>query len=307
MDKSLDVVIIGAGPAGLNAALYAYRAGLNFKIFKNHLSLDSQIINTTEVENYIGLCRLTGQELYDSFVKHIEMFNINIENEKVEEIINSENNCKIVKTAIDEYKTKTVIIATGAKPKLLNVTGEAKFAGLGISYCASCDGAFFKNKEVCVVGGGDTAVEDAMFLSKMCKKVYLVVRNDRLKATPYLIEQLKKISNIYICFNTEIQEINGDSIVRSIKVFHNEAKLTKNINIDGVFVAIGTNPETALVDDLVEKKDGYILADETCATSLAGIYACGDVRYKNLRQIITACSDGANAIYSIERYINTMI
>lgn len=306
MDNSLDLVIVGAGPAGLNAALYAYRAGLNFKIFKNHLSLDSQIVNTNEVENYIGLFRLTGQELYDQFIKHINMFNINIENEKVEKIINGDNNLKIVKTAIDEYKTKTVIIATGAKPKKLNVEGEDKFSGLGVSYCATCDGAFFKNKEVCVVGGGDTAVEDAMFLSKICSKVYLIVRKDKLKAANYLVEQLKKINNIYICFNTEILEINGDSVVNSVKAYHNIAKLTKDIKIDGVFVAIGMMPETDLIDD-VDKIDGYIVADETCATSKAGIYACGDVRYKNLRQIITACSDGANAITSVERYINTMI
>ena len=306
MDNSLDLVIVGAGPAGLNAALYAYRAGLNFKIFKNNLSLDSQIVNTNEVENYMGLLRLTGQELYDQFIKHINMFNINIENEKVEKIISGDNNLKIVKTAIDEYKTKTVIIATGAKPKKLNVEGEDKFSGLGVSYCATCDGAFFKNKEVCVVGGGDTAVEDAMFLSKICSKVYLIVRKDKLKAANYLVEQLKKINNIYICFNTEILEINGDSAVNNVKAYHNIAKLTKDIKIDGVFIAIGMMPETDLVDD-VDKIDGYIVADETCATSNAGIYACGDVRYKNLRQIITACSDGANAITSVERYIHTMI
>jgi len=306
MDNSLDLVIVGAGPAGLNAALYAYRAGLNFKIFKNNLSLDSQIVNTNEVENYMGLLRLTGQELYDQFIKHINMFNINIENEKVEKIISGDNNLKIVKTAIDEYKTKTVIIATGAKPRKLNVEGEDKFSGLGVSYCATCDGAFFKNKEVCVVGGGDTAVEDAMFLSKICSKVYLIVRKDKLKAANYLVEQLKKINNIYICFNTEILEINGDSAVNNVKAYHNIAKLTKDIKIDGVFVAIGMMPETDLVDD-VDKIDGYIVADETCATSKAGIYACGDVRYKNLRQIITACSDGANAITSVERYIHTMI
>lgn len=306
MDNSLDLVIVGAGPAGLNAALYAYRAGLNFKIFKNHLSLDSQIVNTNEVENYMGLLRLTGQELYDQFIKHINMFNINIENEKVEKIISGDNNLKIVKTAIDEYKTKTVIIATGAKPRKLNVEGEDKFSGRGVSYCATCDGAFFKNKEVCVVGGGDTAVEDAMFLSKICSKVYLIVRKDKLKAANYLVEQLKKINNIYICFNTEILEINGDSVVNNVKAYHNIAKLTKDIKIDGVFVAIGMMPETDLVDD-VDKIDGYIVADESCATSKAGIYACGDVRYKNLRQIITACSDGANAITSVERYIHTMI
>lgn len=307
MDNSLDLVIVGAGPAGLNAALYAYRAGLNFKIFKNNLSVDSQIVNTNEVENYIGLSRLTGQELYDQFIKHIKMFNINIENEKVEKIINTDNNLKIVKTAIDEYKTKTVIIATGAKPKKLNIEGEDKFSGFGVSYCATCDGAFFKNKDVCVVGGGDTAVEDAMFLSKMCSKVYLIVRKDKLRAANYLAEQVKKISNIYICFNTEILEINGDSVVNNIKAYHNVAKLTKDIKIDGVFIAIGMKPATELVDDLVEKEDGYIVADESCVTSQDGIFACGDVRYKNLRQIITACSDGANAITSVERYIHTMI
>ena len=306
MDSVLDLVVIGAGPAGLNAALYAYRAGMKFVILKNMLSIDSQIVNTYEVENCLGFFKLSGQELYDKFSEHVKSFGIDIINDKVDEVIDSAE-YKIVKTAKNEYKTKTVIIATGARPKFLNVEGEKNFCGRGVSYCATCDGAFYKGKTVAVVGGGDTAIEDALFLSKLAEKVFLLVRKDKFRAAKYLQDQVNNTKNIFVCFNTEIVAINGNDKVESVKIIHNVANVTKEVPLDGVFIAVGVEPETSLVADEVELKNGYILADESCATTAKGIFACGDVRFKQLRQVVTALSDGANAITSIERYINSMV
>ena len=302
-----DLIIIGAGPAGLTAALYAYRAGLNFVVLKNLFALDSQIVNTFEIENYLGLGKISGQGLYDKFYEHIKLFDINIINEKAVSIEKEKEIIKIVKTKKNEYKTRTIIVATGATPRTLGVKGEDIFSGQGVSYCATCDGMFFKNKTVGVVGAGDTAIEDAIYLSRICQNVYVFVRRDQMKAAQVLQQEINNIKNVTIFYNTEITEMMGEKLLSKIKTKNNKTNEENIIVVSGIFVAIGVEPETKILENKVLLKDGYVVASEDCETSIGGIYACGDIRIKNLRQVITACSDGANAVTSVCRYLSYMI
>ncbi len=296
-----DLIIIGTGPAGLTAAIYAKRAGLNFVVLKDIYSLDSQIVNTYEIENYTGFFGLSGQELYDKFAEHSKHMDIEIVKEKAIEIKKIDNLIKVI-TKKNEYDTKTVILATGANPMKLGAVGEEEFIGRGVSYCATCDGAFFKGKTTAVIGGGDVAVEDAIFLSKICKKVYVILRRDVFRATDILVKELLSKENVEVIFNSEVKEIVGKDFVENINIKNNE-NVDRTIEVNGVFIAVGINPNTELVKNLVEIDNGYVVADESCESSVSGIYACGDVRKKVLRQVITACSDGANAITSIQKYL----
>ena len=302
MDKVYDIVIIGTGPAGLNAALYAKRAGLDFVLLKNKYLVDSQIVNTYEIENYLGFTKLSGQELYDKMLNHILSMDIKIVDEKAEEIDINEK-IKTVKTKNNIYKTKTIILATGAVSQKLNIEGENELEGRGLSYCATCDGAFYKNRITAVVGGGDVAVEDAIFLSRLCEKVYLIVRKDCMRATKVLQDEINSKSNVEILYNTEVKKVLSNEMIYGINIINNKTNIDSEIKIDGLFIGVGTAPVTELLNNKVDMDNNYIIADETCETSIKGIYACGDVRKKQLKQVVTALSDGANAITSIQRYL----
>lgn len=300
-----DVVIIGGGPAGLSAAIYARRALLNVLLIEKSYMSGGQVINTSEVDNYLGLPGVNGIELAMAFDKHANTFEV----EKIiGEVVGIEGESgKKVITMSDKrvIETKTIVIATGASYRKLNVKGEDEYRGRGVSYCATCDGAFFKEKEVAVVGGGDVAIEDCIYLSKICNKIYLINRRMELRASKHLQKRLEQCSNVCFLGDYEVEAINGNSKVEEIVIKNNKTKENKSIKVDGIFIAIGMIPQSNLVESLVEIDDaGYIVAGEDTVTSDDAIFAIGDVRTKPLRQIITAASDGAVAISSVEKYLN---
>ena len=230
MDKVYDLVIIGSGPSGLTAAIYAKRAGLDFLILKDKYSLDSQIVNTYEIDNYTGIQKTTGQDLYDKMKQHAMSLGIEITEEKAIDIKNETKDLKQVVTKNNIYNTKTIIIATGAIPKKLGCKGESEYQGMGVSYCATCDGAFYKDKTCIVVGGGNVAVEDAIFLTRICKKVYLLVRKNYMRADKILQDELLSKNNVEVLFNTELQEIKAKDFVDSVVIFNNLSNTMININ-----------------------------------------------------------------------------
>ncbi|MBR1844419.1 MAG: FAD-dependent oxidoreductase [Lachnospiraceae bacterium] len=298
-----DVIIIGAGPAGLTAGIYAKRACLNTLILQDKYSVGSQICNTYEVANYPGFNGVTGQELYDSFKKHADELNVPIVNKKVIEISDADFSIKKIKTADNLYETKTIVYAAGASPKKYGFEGEDHYVGNGVSYCATCDGAFYKNKIVAVIGGGDVAVEDAIFMSRIASKVYLIMRRTEMRATKILQEEVKKLSNVEILYEVQVESIIGDDKVEGALIRRKGDVIPSEVSLDAIFVGIGIVPDTALLKGKVEMDGDYIIANENCATSTKGIYVVGDARKKQLRQVITACADGANAITSIQKYL----
>lgn len=298
-----DVIIIGAGPAGLTAGIYAKRACLNLLVLQDKYSIGSQICNTYEVSNYPGFNNISGQDLYDNFRKHADELLVPIRSEKVIEIIDIDLDVKKVRTQNETYETKTIILATGARPKKCGFEGEDEFVGRGVSYCATCDGAFYKDKTVAVIGGGDVAVEDAIFMSRIASKVYLIVRRDEMRATKILQEEVQRLTNVEIFYDTEVESIIGDDKIEGALVRKKGDVIPSELSIDAIFVGIGIDPETELLKDKVEMDGAYIKADETCETSVKGVYVVGDARKKQLRQLITACADGANAITSVQRYL----
>lgn len=298
-----DTIIIGAGPAGLTAGIYAKRACLNALVFRDKYSVNSQICNTYEVCNYPGLNNISGQELYDKIENHAKEIGVEIISDKVTELVDINLDVKKVKTKENVYETKTIILATGAIPKKGGFEREDDLVGNGVSYCATCDGAFFKDKEVAVIGGGDVAVEDAIYLSRIAKKVYLIVRKDFLSATKILQNKLKNKDNVEILYNSVVKSTIGDGKLESILYKHKDDIILSELTVDGLFVGIGINPNTELLKDKVEMIHSYIVADETCKTSVGGVYAIGDVRKKQLRQVITATADGANVITSVQKYL----
>lgn len=300
-----DVIIIGSGPAGLAAAIYAQRAELNCIVIEKNGISGGQIINTYEVDNYPGTPGISGFELSMKFREHCEKLNTTF---ITGEVVNFklDNELKIV-TLEDgtEYRSKTVIIATGGQPRHLGVPGENEYSGLGVSYCATCDGAFFRNKTVAVVGGGDVAIEDAIFLSRLCEKVYVIHRRDQFRAAKSSVNKLMTMSNITILWDSVVDKINGAETVESIDIKNVKTGEISNIEVAGVFIAVGYIPNSQVYKDIVATDDnGYIIAGENCETNVPGIFVAGDVRTKELRQIITAASDGANAITAVEKYLN---
>lgn len=298
-----DVIIIGAGPAGLTAGIYAKRACLNALVFRDKYAVSSQICNTYEVCNYPGFNNISGQELYDNIDKHAREIGVEIVGDKVIEITDINLDVKKVKTKENVYETKTIILATGASPKKGGFDREDDFVGNGVSYCATCDGAFFKDKEVAVIGGGDVAVEDAIYLSRIAKKVYLLVRKDFLRATKILQNEVKNKENVEIIYNAIVKSAIGENKLESILYKCKDDVILSELSVDGVFVGIGINPNTELLKDKVEMLNSYIVADETCRTSISGVFAIGDIRKKQLRQVITATADGANVITSVQKYL----
>lgn len=299
-----DVVIIGGGPAGLTAGIYAKRAMLNTVLIEKQ-GIGGQIIITDMIENYPGFPEISGAELSAKFEEHAHKFELEIKS-MVEVIgIEDKGNTKLVRTSEGEIITKAVIIASGTTPKKLNVKGEEEFRGRGVSYCATCDGFFFKDKEVVVVGGGDSAVTEAIFLTKMAKKVYVIHRRDQLRAEK--INQKRAFANPKINFvwDCVVEEIVGSKLVEKVVLRNVKTGEISEIKTDGVFIYIGLSPNTSFVD--VEKDErGFIKVNHRMETSIKGIFAAGDCRVTPLRQVTTAVGDGAIAAVSAEKYIEEL-
>ena len=298
-----DLIIIGAGPAGLSAAVYAARAELDFIVIEGSMMQGGQVLTTYDVDNYLGLPGIGGFDMGMKFAEHAKKLGVTFVTENVISM-EIQKNVKSVKTDKNTYETKTIIIATGAVHKKAGIPGEAEFTGKGVSYCATCDGAFFKNKVTAVVGGGDVAVEDSLYLSRMCGKVYLIHRRDEFRAAKSLVKKARETDNIEFILDSVVEKIDGENKVRSINIRSKKGATIKTLEVDGVFFAVGMQPVTAFVDKNIEMNEaGYIIAGEDCATNIPGVYAAGDIRTKQLRQIITAAADGANAVTSVEKYI----
>ena len=303
MDKIYDLLIIGSGPTGLAAAIYAQRARLSTLVLEKEYISGGQVVNTYEVDNYPGLPGINGFELGVKFREHADRLGAKFLTAEVKDII-IEETVKKVATSEGTFQARALILAMGAVHRELGVPGEKELAGMGVSYCATCDGAFFKERTVAVVGGGDVAVEDAIFLARGCKKVYLIHRRDELRAAKSLQERLFSCENVEILWNTVVQEINGEDHVESIKVKNVTTGEQNCMDMDGIFVAVGILPNSEIVRGLVDMDEGgYILAGEDGATNRKGVFAAGDIRKKSLRQIVTAVSDGANAVTSVQEYL----
>lgn len=292
-----DLIIIGGGPAGLSAGLYAARGGLKTLIAEG-IGTGGQMNYTYEVANYpAAFDSPSGEELAKRMRMQAEACGVSIGNERVKKIENIADETKTIVTRKNRYETKAIILAVGASPKKLGVPGEDKFSGAGVSYCATCDGAFFKNRITAVIGGGNTAFEDALYLTKFCKKVYLINRSERFRASKILVETAEK-SNIEILKNAVVKEIFGSNSVEGIKIAFSDGNET-DISCSGVFVAIGRSPNLSAVPEEIQKNsDGFILTDRSMRTNIRGVFAAGDVRDTPLRQIITAAADGAIAAQS---------
>lgn len=299
-----DMLIIGSGPAGMGAAIYGVRAGLSLAVLDRSPISGGQVLTTYEVDNYLGLPQISGGEISQKFREHADSLGVNFVTANVTSI-EDKKDCKIVHTEEGDYEAKTLLLATGATHAMLGVKGEMQLTGMGVSYCATCDGAFFRKRTVAVVGGGDVAVEDAIFLAGLCSKVYLIHRRDSLRAADSLQKKLMSMENVEILWNCEVKEIQGEDMVEKILVYHNQDDSQSVLEVNGVFIAVGIHPNTELYQGLVEMDEqGYVLADESCKTTVDGIYAAGDIRKKALRQIITAVADGANAVTSTQNYLN---
>jgi len=302
-NRIYDLIIIGSGPAGLSAAVYGKRAGLDLLVMEKQPMSGGQVLNTYEVDNYLGLPGINGFDMGMQFREHADKMGIEFMEAEVTGVIQGDE-VKEVLTDAGTFKTRTLILASGAQHAKLGVQGEEELAGMGVSYCATCDGAFFKNKTVAVVGGGDVAVEDAIFLARNCEKVYLIHRRDELRAADVLQKALLSLPNVEVLWSHVVEEICGEDMTESLQIKDVKTGEVKKIPVAGVFIAVGIVPQTEIYEGLVEmNKGGYIIAGEDCATSAAGIYAAGDCRAKNLRQIITAVADGANAATSAWGYL----
>lgn len=298
-----DMIIIGAGPAGMAAAIYAKRAELNVVLLEKSPVSGGQIINTYEVDNYPGIPGVDGFTLGDKFSEHCNRLEVERKEGEVAGVELCDGFKKLNLDNGEVLETKTIVIATGAANKKLGVPGEEELRGMGVSYCATCDGAFFRNKDVAVVGGGDVAVEDAIFLARLCKKVYIIHRRDEFRAAKSLVTALKACENVEFVYDSTVSSINGKDMTESVTVHNKKTGEDREIAINGIFIAVGIEPNSKEFEGVVDTENGWIKAGETCETSVPGIYAAGDVRTKQLRQVITAAADGANAVTSAERYL----
>ena len=305
MGEIYDTVIIGSGPAGLAAAIYAERAELNAIVIEKNVVSGGQVLTTYEVDNYPVVQGIGGYDLGMKFREHADSLGAEFVEDEVVRVETDGAVKKVVCTG-NTYETKTVIIATGASHRKLGVPGEEELAGMGVSYCATCDGAFFRGKTTAVIGGGDVAIEDAIFLARLCKKVYVVHRRDELRGAKSLQQKLFSLDNVEMVWDSVAQRIEGENKVERLVVSNVKTGETRELELQGVFVAVGISPNSEVFQGTVEMENGYIKAGEDCATSCPGIFAAGDVRTKNLRQIVTAVADGANAVTVVERYLTEL-
>ena len=301
-----DVLILGGGPAGLSAAIYAARGAAKTAIIDISM-FGGQPSNYLELENYPGFGKIGGYDMMEKFEEHAGMFDIDKYPMQEIEKIDLLSNPKIILTKDAEFRAKTVIIATGASPMKLNVPGEKEFVGRGVSYCAVCDGAFYKNKTVAVVGGGNAAVEEAMYLTKFADKVFVIHRRDALRADKIVQERAFKNDKIEFVWDSVVKEIKGDELVNSVVIENVKTGAVTDLSVNGVFPYIGMIPNVEYINGQLEQdKGGFIMTDETMKTSIDGVFAVGDVRHTPLRQVITAAADGAvGAVYAV-KYLETL-
>ena len=302
----LDTVIIGSGPAGLGAAIYASRAALDYVVLEKAGYSGGQIVTTNDLDNYPGMPNIDGASFSMALQEHAEKLGAVIKEATVTAIERNDDKSFTLKIdGQDDIVTKTVILATGANPRTLNIPGEAQFLSHGVYYCATCDGMFFRDKVTAVIGGGNTALEDVLFLAKICKMVYLIHRRDELRGDKHSQEKIFALPNVEFMPSAVPKSIKGDKKVTTLEIELQKTGETKEIAVDGIFVAVGMIPNNKLVPDFVATdKAGYVIADETGVTNTAGFFVAGDLRTKALRQVITAASDGANAIKSVTDYLN---
>lgn len=304
-DKNFDIIILGGGPAGLSAAVYAARSTAKTAIIDRSM-FGGQPADYLELENYTGFKKIGGYDLMEKFEEHADMFGI--KKFPMEEIqsVDLTSDIKTVKTLNGNFRAKAVIIATGAQPKKLGIKGEPEFTGRGVSYCAVCDGAFYKDKTVVVVGGGNAAVEEAMYLTRFANTVYVIHRRDELRADKIVQERAFKNNKLKFIFDTVVKEIDGDKSVENIVTENVKSGEIKNLATDGVFPYIGFVPNVELFNGQVKSdNNGFIITDDKMQTNLKGVYAVGDVRTTPLRQVITAAADGAVAAVYAGKYIET--
>ena len=295
-----DVGIIGSGPAGLSAAIYAKRANLSAVVIEKEYEGTGQIAESGRIDNYLGLPGISGYDLGEQFREHAVKLGVSFLEQEVTEIKKEDS---AVFTIIFEdgssVETKTVIYAAGATPRRANIPGEQEYSGKGVSYCAICDGSFYRGKKVAVLGGGDTALDDAVYLADLAEQVYVIHRRKEFRGAATTVEKLRKKENVTFVLEHQVKEITGAEKVNGVVLEDGTA-----IAVDGVFVAYGSVPQTNLVKELVTlDAAGYVKAEETGETSLAGLYVAGDARTKKLRQVVTAVSDGANAATAVVEYL----
>ena len=297
-----DIIIVGAGPAGLSAAIYARRAGMNTVVYEAE-SYGGQIINTPEIENYPAIAKISGFDFADGLYKQAEALGAEIKFDKVTEIRPVEGGFEVATEYSGTENCKAVVLAVGAKNRHMGIAREEELTGKGVSYCATCDGAFYKGKTVAVTGGGNTAVEDAIYLCGMAEKVYLVHRRNEFRAEETLVNAAKAIENLEFVTPYVVKELKGEPKLSSVVLENREDGSEKELAVDGLFVAIGQEPATASFKDLVTLSGGYIEAGEDCRTNIPGIFAAGDGRTKKVRQLTTACADGAVAALAAVDFI----
>lgn len=298
-----DIIIIGGGPAGLSAAIYASRALKKTLIIEKSV-FGGQITQASKVENYPGFEEVSGMDLGEKMADQAKKLGVENIYGEVTQIKKNEETFTVT-VGQKEYLSKVVIYATGASPRKLHVDNEAKLLGSGISYCATCDGALFKEKTVCVIGGGNTAIDDALYLANLCKKVYVIHRRDSFRGEPVKVSLLKEKENVEFILNATVKSVDGENFVESITLLENMQE--RKIKVDGVFVAIGHVPNTQLLEDFVPlTPNGYIITNYDLETSVTGFYAAGDVREKKVRQLTTATNDGTIAAIMACEYLNTL-
>lgn len=306
LEKEFDVVILGGGPAGFSAGIYTARGNVSTAIIDVSM-LGGQPSNYLELENYPAFMKIGGFELMEKFEEHADMFGVQKFPMQEIEFIDLVSSPKIIRTKEVEFRTKSVIIATGAKPMKLGVKGEEEFVGRGVSYCAVCDGAFYKDKVVAVVGGGNSAVEEAIYLTNFASKVYIIHRRDELRADKIIQDRAAKNEKIEFVLNSVVCEIQGQDLVNNLILKNTKTDEMFNLAVDGVFPYIGITPNVENISgQITQDKAGFIITDETMKTSIDGVFAIGDVRNTPLRQVITAASDGAIAgVYAV-KYIESL-
>lgn len=303
-----DIVIIGGGPAGLSAAIYAARGGMKTLVMEK-ITCGGQALKTNEIDNYPGFVdNPSGEAVAKAIENHAKKYNITFVSENVKSIENADCDVKVIYTRRNKYMAKAIIFATGAVPKTLGAPGETELTGAGVSYCATCDGAFFKDKDVCVVGGGNTAMEDALYLAGFCGKVYILNRSQKFRASATLVDNVKRNGKIQILIDTVVQSFNGEQMLQSVTVRNTRTDETNILKASGVVVAIGITPSSELAAQCgIELcPNGFIKTNMYLATNVKGIFAAGDVRVSPLRQVITAAADGAVAATSAINYVNEL-
>ncbi len=305
-EQAFDTIVLGSGPAGITAALYLARAGLNIALIEEGAS-GGQVLLTHEIENYPGFPRgVKGYEMADIFDAHLQRYMIRRIQTSVEklELSKEKNTLHTVVTGRGAYQTKSIIIATGASHKSLGHPDEAKYQGKGISYCAVCDGNFYKGMDVAIIGGGNSAIEEALYLARIVKHLYIVHRRNEFRATKVYLDKLKKLENVSFVTPSVLESIQGDNLIQSITVKNLESEQSQEIKVDGVFIFVGTQASSSYIPEEVKMSEGkFVITDTEMATNISGVFAAGDIRDKHCRQVIAAAGDGATAALNAISYV----